>query len=588
MSTTRSLRRLRTRRLSRRTFLAASARAGVGSAGLALVGCGDDDDDDESVADTVADQTDQQEQAEETPEPQAEEQTQAQQTPEPEDEQATPAPSGTPTPTGQISMALVTLAAQQTDPHTQNAGNNYPFIESVFEQFQRRDARDGALIPALAESLEEPDEETMIFSMRPNALFWDGTPVTAHDAAWSLERRWGLDPEPAGVATEKANYGVPEVVDDLTLIAPLLEEGRALRWRGSIIGPRGWNIASRAYWDQVGEDEFSVRPMATGPFKLVDVEVQNFTAIEANELHYERIPFVKNIDMFVVPEQATRVARLQTGEAAFADGILGAPYENLQNDGELTIWNTEATAQTAIFYHSYDQEPFTDLRFRQALKLAVDQEALIEGVLGVGAPSPGVQIFPVTPGYSPEAFPPQEFDPEAAAQLISNAGLENVEIDLSGYDSSSTPLIPEMLEAVVDMWRDIGVTANLEIREAGAYFGSWRARELSGMAALSTPSWFLPVSLLNTHFISDGPYAGTVDPELDRLIGIARAELSEEGQAEAARAAFQYADEQAWQISLPWITSAWATRNDAISAWDPPAGSPYPVHFWTLRGEATA
>ena len=220
--------------------------------------------------------------------------------------------------------------------------------------------------------------------------------------------------------------------------------------------------------------------------------------------------------------------------------------------------------------------------------MAVDQGALIDGVLGAGAVSPGVQIFPVTPGYDPNVFPPQEFDPEQARALLEAAGLEDAEISLFGYDSSSTPLIPEMLEAVVDMWRDIGVKATLEIREAGAYFGAWRGRELEGMAALSTPSWFLPVSLLNTHFISDGPYAGTVDPELDRLIGIARLELSEEGQAQAAQEAFAHAQEQAWQITLPWITSAWATRNDAISEWTPPSGSPYPVQFWSLRGPETA
>jgi len=91
-------------------------------------------------------------------------------------------------PRGELKMALVTLGDQSSDPHKQNAGNNLPIINSCFEQFSRV-ALDGKLVPALAAKIEEaPDHTQLTFTLRPDAKFWDGTPVTAEDAVWSFQR----------------------------------------------------------------------------------------------------------------------------------------------------------------------------------------------------------------------------------------------------------------------------------------------------------------------------------------------------------------------------------------------------------------
>jgi ABC-type transport system substrate-binding protein len=291
--------------------------------------------------------------------------------------------------------------------------------------------------------------------------------------------------------------------------------------------------------------------------------------------------------MDVVPEQSTRLARLQTGEAGFADSVTGPPLEQLLGDDTYNVFQVPETAQVVIHFHSSTQPPYNDPRFRRALRAGMDQQALIDGLLGAGSISPPAHgVFPVTPGYDATILAPQEYDPELATSLLAEAGLENQSVKLNVYDSSSTPLIPQMIQAIADMWRDVGITAEIEQREAATHFDAWRARELTDLAPLSTPAWFVTESLLLTHWRSDGPYASVVDEEMDAMVNAILAEFDEEAQISLMHDLWAYEVEQAYHVSLPYVTSAWGTRVDTIANWEPGAAVPYPNRFWTLQLQA--
>ena len=185
------------RRLSRRALLRASGRAGVGAAGLALVGCGGDDT--------------------ETPEEQAEEQAQAE---EPEadaqaaDDQASPQAQGqaeedasdsaegearsqpaTPKPGGIAQLFGVTDEHDRWDPHRSRFRATQGFLNLMYSRLLRPDSVSrGTLEADLAGLPEMPDETSYLFQLNPAAVFWSAPPargraVTSEDVRLSFQRQ---------------------------------------------------------------------------------------------------------------------------------------------------------------------------------------------------------------------------------------------------------------------------------------------------------------------------------------------------------------------------------------------------------------
>jgi peptide/nickel transport system substrate-binding protein len=571
--------RLTGSRVGRRKLIGRGAAAGAGLAGLALVGCGDDDDDDDATATETAESTGT---TVITTTATSEETTTATGT-------ATAAPtSGAVAPTGEVNMALVTLGDQSSDPHVQNAGNNLPIINSCFEQFSRIDL-DGSLIPALAESFEESEDHlTFTATIRSNATFWDGTPVTAEDAAWSYERWTTMETPDTYAAQAVTLIEKVEAPDSQTVLVTMKAPSTLrMRWAGAF-APQGWNIASRAYYETVGDDEFRAHPMATGPFKLIENETQAFVDLEAYPDHYEIVPQVAKIHMELVPEQTTRVARIQTGEADFIDGILGPTLPELESEDGVQLYESEATAKATIYFHSPDVTPYSDQRFRQALGMLIDQQAIIDSLFqGKGSVAPQAHIFPNTIGYDPAIIPPQEHDPEAAAALLEEAGLTGASIKVWSYDSSSAPKIPDSVIAAQNMWADGGIQAEIEQVEAGAYFERYRAKDLGHVPVLGSGSNTSLEALLRTFYLNSAAY-GTLTPQdlSDDIVALG-SEFDEEAHTQKALDIFARIVEESWSITFPYGNSVWAVRTDAVSAWTPLPGNAYPGTFYTMVPAAT-
>ena len=183
----------RRRRMTRRALLRAAARAGLGTAGLALVGCGGDDDDtpDEPPADDQADD-----------EPTPDDQTSPGQLGSPDDDTTTPAAgadtppaASVPQPGGIAQLFAVTDEIDRFDPHRSRFRTTQRILSLLYSRLLRPDSvSQGTLEPDLAAIPEMPDDTTYIFTIRPQAVFWDGAPangraVDADDVRLNVERQ---------------------------------------------------------------------------------------------------------------------------------------------------------------------------------------------------------------------------------------------------------------------------------------------------------------------------------------------------------------------------------------------------------------
>jgi peptide/nickel transport system substrate-binding protein len=430
---------------------------------------------------------------------------------------------------------------------------------------------------------ESPDHTTLTFKIDPAARFWDGSKVTAEDVVWSYERWISQKPPDSGANNAILLLDSVKAPDSSTVVVKF-KAPNTLRLRGGVHAPRGWNIASRAYYEKVGEESFRKIPMATGPYRILANEPQAYVELEAIENHWALSPQIKKIRMELVAEQATRIARLQTGEAAFADGVLGPQLPMLEADNNLQVYESKASAKATIYFHSPDVAPYSDQRFRKALGLLIDQPTIIKTLFqGHGTPSPSAHMFPSLDIWDEKLFPAQAFNPEEARKLLAEAGYGNgAKVKLNFYDSSSAPLIPDTSLAIANMWRKEKIEVELQQTEAGAYFEKYRSKTIGDIAVLGSGSGTAGEGYLITFYASPAAYGAPVPQDMQDAIRALSQEFDEAKHTEKTRAIFKRIIDEAWSITMPWGNSIWVARKDKIKDWKVFPANGYPASFYTM------
>jgi peptide/nickel transport system substrate-binding protein len=212
-------------------------------------------------------------------------------------------------PTGKLTVAVPAEPAT-LDPHKSSNRYNYTFNSNMFEGLYIRNDK-SELVPGLAESVSvTPDGLTYTFKLRKGVKFHDGSAMTADDVKFSMDR--AINP-----ATKNPLLAYIKTIDRVDIVNPETVAVK-LKERDAIFLKKlafaGW-IIPKNYFQTAGEDGFAKKPMGTGPFKFVSRSINEQILMEANEMHWGWVPKIKSLVMRTVPEDAVRLAMVQTGEA---------------------------------------------------------------------------------------------------------------------------------------------------------------------------------------------------------------------------------------------------------------------------------
>ena len=460
--------RMRRQRLSRRALLRSSARAGVGAAGLALVGCGDDDDDAQQQAAVTstppqqdqpqAQQPAQQQQAE----PQAEQQAQqADQQDAPADEQQ------------QQQQQVVQQAAPQRqyggnyaiytppnwdgfDPHKTDLAHPFQvFNDSLGRLVQIYDNQGPVYAPDIASLPEVPDGETYIFRFDQGAHFWDRYPTEggrlfdADDAALNITRQIdALDSEGIPDARFKRNglYATTASVDVTDLQTLVLKtDGPDATYLESV--HMGYSfLTSReaiALWDAKWPEETTNVELISGcgPFIPTVFEPELRLHLERNPSYWksldgQQMPFLDSITWVIMEDQTAVEAAYRTGQldtvslnALAVEGIAEDFPQHVRFERAVVL----PLAMRFNYNTEWDENPWLDRRVPYAFHLGMDRDSTIDFVyLGYGKPSAIQHInwyhgwsipddeMRQLPGYSPV----KDDDNAMARQLLDAAAVE--------------------------------------------------------------------------------------------------------------------------------------------------------------------
>ncbi|MBA3891921.1 MAG: hypothetical protein H0X64_15470 [Gemmatimonadaceae bacterium] len=392
--------------------------------------------------------------------------------------------------------------------------------------------------PHVAASYEPIDDLTWEFVLRDDVYFTNGEQLTAHSVAFTVEHFR----DPSLNAPSIAQFALidrVEVVDDLTLRIVTTAPFPAL----PAIMTEFW-IIPEGHTTAVGGQGLSTNPVGSGPYMLAEWARDERVVLEANPDHWNGTPPIRFAEFRVVPDQNTRIAQAQTGEADIVAQVPTEALELLERSGRVRI--AEAPGPRAYFMtlNTRHDTPLRDQRVRQAINYAIDVEEIIEFIFDGRGNTLATLLTPEQFGYD-ASIEPYGYDPERARELLAEAGYaDGFSIVMQG-PTSRYPKDVEVSQTIAAQLGRVGIDVDLSIIEWGTYIGQFRAEDGPPMFLLgwSIPT-FDPDSILTPLLTTGNTYDRFDDPDLQALIAQARSTVDADDRAEV------YSDVQALMLDL--------------------------------------
>jgi peptide/nickel transport system substrate-binding protein len=366
------------------------------------------------------------------------------------------------------------------------------------------------MAPALAASwTESPDGRTYEFTLRQGLRFHNGDPCTAEDVRYSFLRYKG-----AGAKELQAKVQQVEVVNPLTVRFHLREPWPDfMSFYGTTATAAGL-VVPKKYLEQVGEEGFQKAPIGLGPYKFVSYTPGGDLVLEAYAGYWRKVPNIKRLIIKGVPEDATRLALLKTGEADIAFALEGPVAEAVQRDPNFTlVYTLHASSFWLEFPEQWDAKSvWADKRVRLAVNYALDRQAINEAACLGFCPPAGV-IVPRVMEYALPADP-IPYNLQKAKQLLAEAGYAN------GFDAGEfTPSPPFFTagEAVVNALQAIGIRVRMRTMDRAAFLTAWREKKLRGVLLAAVGTAGNAASRVATFMCSQGSLAYGGYPDIDAL-----------------------------------------------------------------------
>lgn len=325
-------------------------------------------------------------------------------------------------------------------------------------------ARNMALRPALAERWERVGPGVVRLFLRKGVIFHDGSPFTAEDVAFSLGPDHLLGPDRSGrsIAMQTLErIDRIEVVDPHTVIVhakgvDALLEQRLAAWAAEIVCKRAFDSAGS--WDR-----WTAAPIGSGPYRLVTQKLDANVVLASHDPYWGGKPAFEGIEFRIMPELATRMNALLTGQVDLITDVPPDQFPEIQKRPNLEV---AGGAVQNIRYLAIDAETpgLTDPRARRALSLALDRKLFVESLWDNRVPVPNSFQFPSFAAGYIEDYPALAYDPDMARRLLRDAGYKGETITYRLLNNYYTNQVSGA-QVMVEMWNAVGLKVRIEVME---------------------------------------------------------------------------------------------------------------------------
>jgi peptide/nickel transport system substrate-binding protein len=340
---------------------------------------------------------------------------------------------------------------------------------SMFDTLIRRDflsspSGDGSkLVPSLAESWNRIDDKTLEVKLRRNVKFHNGEIMNADDVVFTFspERLSGKN---AIMKNGPAYFGVldkVEAIDPTTVrfttktADPILEQ-RLASWTAWVVNKKDWT--------EHANGKFPKFPVGTGPYKLETYKPDDSVKLVAFDDYFGGKPTAGTVTFRVVPEQATRIAGLVSGEFDVATNIAPDQVAQINSYPDIEA-RSVVLANVHVLVYNTENPVIKDKRIRQAMNLAIDRKLLVQALWNGQAIVPKGHQFPEFGQLFDDKRPDIAFDPEKAKQLLKEAGYNGQEIHYATRANYYLNALPAA-QAIMEMWKAVGINGKLDVVES--------------------------------------------------------------------------------------------------------------------------
>ena len=423
-----------------------------------------------------------------------------------------------------------------------------PTIQSIYQSVYDQpilQKPDLSFAPGLLTDWGWSDDLSEVWmDVREGVTWHNGDPFTAEDVAWSLTRAGKEDTgNPIQFLWSKVqDYKVDgnRVTGKVVAYEPTF-----FKWLSFLTG----YFMPKKYFEEVGAEGFEANPIGTGPYMVDQFERNGFVRLKANKNYWGGAPAFETVIFKFVPDASARVAEIESGASDITLEIPYQEFDRLKEKDGLHGATTPLSDIGMIFLN--DIGPMLDPNVRLAAHHAIDKKAIVDRLLrGYGTPIDTLQ----TPEYA--AYDPSivvEHDPEKAKELLAKSGFspDNPVKFTIQTTRGFKPKDYEMIQAVVGMWRKVGIEADIEVYEIAKHY-ELRATDKLAPAAFYNWGNSIGDPSTSTGFAMFGPSPHSVwdGQDLIEMIGPLWGEADEEKRIAGYRAVDRHIAENGYVIPL--------------------------------------
>jgi len=484
----------------------------------------------------------------------------------------------------ELRMAL-SAEPSAMDPHFHNLTPNNALTSHVFERLVHFDEKQ-ALIPGLATSWKTVDDKTWEFKLRTGVKWHDGSPFTADDVIFTMERAPNVENSPGSFALYVRGKTFTKV-DDQTIRVTTKEPYPLMPNDLATIAIISKKAASGAKTDDFNTGKAAI---GTGPFKFSEFVKGDRYVVVRNDEYWGDKPKWTKVTIRPIKTGPARVAALLAGDVDVIEEVPTTDIARLQGDAKVSLG--QGLSNRVIYFHidhwrdetpfitandgSKIKNPLKDVRVRKALSKAINRPAIVDRLMEKAA-LPASQFladgfFGVSKKLKPEAF-----DPDGAKKLLAEAGFPNgFKMTLHGPNGRYIN-DARMAEAVAQMFTRIGVETKVETMPPAVFFnrasaGAGGNPEFSfilvgwgsGTGEVSSPLKSLVATFDKAKGMGTANRGRYSNPVLDKAIDEALATVDDAKRAELLAKASEIAIEDVGVIVSHYQLNTWATRKGLI------------------------
>lgn len=462
------------------------------------------------------------------------------------------------------------------DPHYVNIAPNIALSSHVFDAMVHVDAS-GKLIPGLAVSWKAVDATTWEFKLRPGVKFHDGSPLTAEDVIFSLDRPATLTGSPGPFTSYTRQIVAKQAVDPLTLRLKTAASYGPLPLDMSTIF-----IVSKKAAEKASTEDFNAgRAMiGTGPFRFVSFKRGDRVELARNPDYWGEKSSWDKVTLRIIASNAPRTAALLAGDVDVIEAVPTTDIATLKRNPAFRLeqrvswrtifWTLDQVDRPSPFITDLagkplPKNPLRDPRVRLAISKSINRAALVARTMeGLAQPASNL-VAPGLFGYN-DALKVEAYDPEGARKLLAEAGYPNG-FGLTLHGPNNRYINDEQIvQTVAQFLSKVGIKTKVATMPLAIYFGKAKAGEFS-MALLG---WGTLAADFGTRTLLATPDAKTgwgawnwgkySNAKVDGLIAAALGAVDTVRHEELAREAMTTALQEHAVIPLHHQMATWAMR----------------------------